>query len=117
MVEAGLLDHLHPFPRGLDYSGLEALPPVREDRWRGFCALTGFPIAVLPVERKLRRGVEHPEEALIPTLALKPKDLMALGLEGPEISAAQRRLALHVLEHPADNRAEKLKELLREGAC
>ena len=115
MVEAGLLDHLHPFPRGLDYSGLEALPPVREDRWRGFCALTGFPIAVLPVERKLRRGVEHPEEAIIPTLALKPRDLMALGLEGPAISGAQKKLAFHVLECPGDNTTEKLRKMLEVG--
>lgn len=112
MVEGGLLDHLHPFPRGLDYSGLASLPPVREDRWRGFCALTGFPIAALPVERKLRRGVERPEEAVIPTLALKPKDLMALGLEGPAISEAQKKLALHVLERPEDNTADKLKQQL-----
>lgn len=115
MVEAGLLDHLHPFPKGLDYSGLAALSPVREDRWRGFCALTGFSISALPVERKLRRGVERPEEAVIPTLALKPGDLMALGLEGPDISAAQRKLALHVLEHPEDNTEEELKKLLVKG--
>lgn len=115
MVETGLLDHLHPFPRGLDYAPLAALPPAREDRWRGFCALTGFPITALPVERKLRRGVERPEEAVIPTLALKPRDLMALGLEGPAISEAQRKLALHVLEHPEDNTGEKLRKLLVKG--
>lgn len=113
MVETGLLNHLYPFPRGLDYSGLTALPPVREERWRGFCALTGFPLTALPVERKLRRAVERPEETIIPTLALKPRDLMALGLEGPAISAAQRRLALHVLAHPEDNDSRKLQELLK----
>ncbi len=115
MVEAGLLDHLYPFPRGLDYFGLEALPPVREDRWRGFCVLTGFPISALPVERKLRRGVERPEEAVIPTLALKPRDLMELGLEGPAISEAQRKLAFHVLECPGDNTTEKLRKMLEVG--
>ena len=113
MVEAGLLDHICPLPRGLDYSGLEVLPPVREERWRGFCTLTGFPIAALPVERSLRRGVERPEEAVIPTLALKAKDLMAMGLQGPEISAAQRKLALHVLDHRSDNTAERLRDLLK----
>ena len=46
-------------------------------------------------------------DTVIPTLALKPGDLMAMGLTGPEISAAQKRLALHVLEQPEDNRAEK----------
>lgn len=112
MVEMGLLNHLYPFSGHADLSGLGELPPDREDRWRGFCVATGFPITVLPVERKLRRGVEHPEEAVIPTLALKPRDLMALGLEGPAISAAQKRLALHVLEHPEDNVADKLKRQL-----
>ena len=107
-----LLDHLYVFPEGVDLSGLAALPATPEERWRGFCNATGFPIAILPVERKLRRAVEHPEAAIIPTLALKPGDLMAMGLTGPEISAAQKRLALHVLEQPEDNRAEKLRELL-----
>ena len=112
MIEMGLLDHLYVFPEGVDLSGLAALPATPEERWRGFCNATGFPIAILPVERKLRRAVEHPEAAIIPTLALKPGDLMAMGLTGPEISAAQKRLALHVLEQPEDNRAEKLRELL-----
>jgi len=112
MLESGLLDHLYPFPRGLDLAGLSALPPTPEARWRGFCAATGFPISALPVERKLRRGVEHPEEALIPTLALTAQDLMALGLEGPQISAAQKRLALHLLDHPGDNTPQRLRALL-----
>ena len=44
-------------------------------------------------------------------------DLMALGLEGPQISAAQKRLACHVLEHPEDNVKEKLKRLLWNGTA
>ena len=112
MVRAGLLDHLYQFPAAFDLSGLSSLPATHETRWRGFCEATGFPIAALPVERALRRAVEHPELAVIPTLALKPSDLMALGLEGPQISAAQKTLALYVLEHPEGNTAEKLKELL-----
>ncbi len=112
MMDAGLLDHLYPFPRGVDLSALRELPPRAEDRWRGFCAETGFPISALPVERRLRRAVEHPELAVIPKLALSGRDLMALGLRGPEISAAQKKLALHVLEHRGDNTSEKLKELL-----
>ena len=39
---------------------------------------------------------------------------MTLGLRGPEISAAQKKLALHVLERPEDNTREKLAQLLRE---
>lgn len=112
MVEAGLLDHLHSVEKGIDFTPLSALPATAGDRWRGFCALTGFPITALPVERKLRREVEHPELDVIPTLALSPRDLMELGLAGPAISAAQKRLALHVLDHPGDNTPERLKELL-----
>ncbi len=112
MVELGLLDHLHPFSRGVDYAPLRDLPATPEDRWRGFCRLTGFPISALPVERKLRRAVEHPELDVIHTLALTPADLMAMGLKGPEISAAQKKLALHVLEYPGDNTPQRLRELL-----
>lgn len=112
MIRAGLLDHLYAFPAEFDLSGLRELPSTPEDRWRGFCAATGFPISALPVERSLRRGVEHPELKVIPTLALKPRDLMALGLRGPRISAAQKKLALHVLEKPEDNTPARLKELL-----
>ena len=41
---------------------------------------------------------------------------MALGLRGPAISAAQKRLALHVLEHPEDNTAPRLRELLGKSS-
>lgn len=112
MVENGLLDHLYSFDRGIDFTSLAALPAVRGDRWRGFCKLTGFPITALPVERHLRRAVEHPETEAIPTLALSAHDLMALGLEGPQISSAQKKLALHILDHPEDNTPDRLRELL-----
>lgn len=112
MAEAGLLDHLYLFPRGTDLSRLKALPAVPEERWRGFCAATGFPITALPVERRLKRAVEYPELDVIPTLALSGRDLMALGLKGPAISAAQKKLALYVLDHPEENTPEALKRLL-----
>lgn len=117
MISAGLLSHLYAFPeepclRKRLFEALRPLPATPGARWRGFCEATGFPISALPVERSLRRAVDRPELDLIPTLALKPKDLMALGLEGPQISAAQKKLALHVLAHPEDNTEEKLKKLL-----
>ena len=117
MISAGLLRHLYAFPeepflRERLFEDLRPLPSTREDRWRGFCRATGFPITALPVERKLRRAVEHPELEVIPTLALTPADLMALGLSGPQISAAQKTLALYVLEHPEENTKEGLKERL-----
>lgn len=114
MADAGLLDHLYRVERGIDFTSLAALPAAPEARWRGFCQVSGFPIAVLPVTRKLRRAVERPETGLIPTLALSAQDLIQMGLIGPEISAAQRRLALHVLEHPGDNTVEALKVLLEQ---
>ena len=36
----------------------------------------------------------------------------ALGLSGPAIGAAQRRLAAHILAHPEDNTREKLLALV-----
>ncbi len=112
LFQNGLLAHLY-MPECLpDLTSLAEVPPEKTVRWREFCRLSGFPITALPVERALRRAVEHPEDAVIPTLALKPKDLMALGLEGPQISAAQRALAFHVLERPEDNTPEKLKEII-----
>lgn len=113
MVDLGLLDHLWDgWEKGKDLSALREAEPGVKGRWRAFCALTGFPIAALPVERKLRRAVERPEEELIPTLALKSGDLMALGLRGAEIGAAQRKLARHLLDHPQDNTREALGKLL-----
>lgn len=113
LIRQGLLSHLYAFDRPWDLSGLSALPARPEARWRGFCAATGFPIGALPVERRLRRAVEHPELAVLPTLALSGGALMALGLSGAEIGAAQRRLARHVLDHPEDNTAPRLRALLK----
>lgn len=114
LFQNGLLNHLYTplFDPKLDV--LSAVPATREDRWRAFCKASGFPISLLPVERKLRRAVEHPEAAVIPTLALKPRDLQALGLKGSEISAAQKKLALHVLAHPTHNTKEALLSLLTD---
>lgn len=114
LFQNGLLKHLYTplFDPKLDV--LSAVPATREDRWRAFCKASGFPISLLPVERKLRRAVEHPEAAVIPTLALKPRDLQALGLKGSEISAAQKKLALHVLAHPTHNTKEALLSLLTD---
>lgn len=45
-------------------------------------------------------------------LALSGGELAELGFTGPAIGAAQRRLLSHVLDHPEDNRAPRLRELL-----
>lgn len=114
LTDSGCLAHLYDFPRGLDLRQLRELPAEPIARWRGFCGATGFPISLLPVERALRRGVEHPELAVIPTLALSGGDLIALGLRGAEVSGAQKRLACYVLEHPTENTRERLTELTEE---
>lgn len=113
LLRLGLLAHLGGRP---DCPGLLALreePPEPVPRWRAFCRLTGFPIAALPVERALRRGVLHPEAEAVRTLALSGGELAALGLEGPAIGAAQRRLAAHILAHPEDNTPARLLALAR----
>ena len=108
-VEWGLLNHLFSaWPKGTDWSALNREPPTRIARWRAFCRLTGFPITALPVERALRRGVEHPELEAVGRLALSGGELCALGLAGREVSAMQRRLGAHILERPEDNTREKL---------
>lgn len=93
---------------------LAALPAEPGPRWREFCRLTGFDITTLPMERKTRAAVLHPEREAVKTLALQGKDLMALGYAGQEIGKVQRALALHILAHPEDNEGKKLRELLRD---
>ena len=46
-------------------------------------------------------------------LALSGAELAAMGYRGADIGAAQRRLLDHVLDHPEDNRPERLRELLK----
>ena len=46
-------------------------------------------------------------------LALSGAGLAAMGYHGADIGAAQRRLLDHVLDHPEDNRPERLRELLK----
>lgn len=112
LLRLGLLEHLYPVRTTPDLTVLGNLPPAPGPRWRGFCAATGFPITVLPVERALRRAVLHPEEEVLRQLALSGGQLAGLGLRGPEIGQLQRRLARHVLEHPEENRRERLLELV-----
>lgn len=45
-------------------------------------------------------------------LALSGAELAAMGYRGADIGAAQHRLLTHVLDHPEDNRPERLRELL-----
>ena len=46
-------------------------------------------------------------------LALSGAELAAMGYRGADIGAAQHRLLDHVLDHPEDNRPERLRELLK----
>lgn len=108
-LELGLLDA----PCRGDLTRLAALPVTPEARWRGFCRETGFDITALPVQRRLRAAVLHPEREVIPTLALSGGDLQKLGLQGPAISHAQAVLAYHVMERPEDNTAERLLKVLQ----
>lgn len=109
IVGAGLLNHLFTdWQRDCPWEEISAVAATRNARWRAFCGVTGFPISALPVERALRRGVLHPETEVMGQLALTGGDLCALGLRGPEVSAAQRRLGAYVLAHPGENTREGL---------
>ena len=46
-------------------------------------------------------------------LALSGAELAAMGYRGADIGAAQHRMLDHVLDHPEDNRPERLRELLK----
>lgn len=114
-VEWGLLDHLFTgWPEKVDWSALNNTPAEQIERWRMFCRLTGFPITVLPVERALRRAVEHPELEAIRSLQISGGELCALGLKGRAVSAMQRRLGAHITAHPGENNREMLLALAEE---
>lgn len=90
-------------PRRPDLAALCRLPAEALDRWQGFCRLTGFGITTLPVPRRIREGVLHPQRRAVAALAVTGGELAALGLRGPEIGAAQRYLARYVAERPEAN--------------
>lgn len=115
MVASGLLDALFDqWHAERKWSILAQAPATPVARWRAFCAVTGFPIAALPVERKLRRAVEHPEQDAIKELTLSGGALCALGLTGKEVGRMQRRLAAHIEGNPGDNTREKLVALAED---
>ena len=102
MATAGIVAEYNPFHRGHAWHiartrrtlGADtAVICVMSGHWvqRGECALTD----------KWSRAA----------LALSGGELAALGLEGPAIGAAQRRLAAHILSHPEDNTPARLLAL------
>lgn len=54
------------------------------------------------------------ERLTVKDLAIGGKELLALGLSGPDIGRAQQRLLAHVLDHPEDNTKERLRRILEE---
>ena len=114
MVELGVLDRFCPLWNPCDWNELERVEAVPVERWRAFCALSGFSIEALPVERNVRMGILHPEREAVKMLSLSGGELQEIGLLGTAIGAAQRRLAAHVAEHPEDNTPERLRLLLDE---
>lgn len=114
MVELGVLDRFCSQWKPCDWNELAQMEATPVERWRAFCALSGFSIEVLPVERAVRMNILHPEREMIRKLSLSGRDLQGLGLRGQTIGAAQRRMAAHVTEHPEDNTPEHLRLLLDE---
>lgn len=115
-VEMARLGLLEPWlPRGLaaDGDALLQTPAQQVPRWRAFCRLTGLDITALPVERRLRRAVLHPEEEELSRLAISGGDLCALGYRGAAVSRTRRRLADHVAGRPEDNHLDALLALAR----
>lgn len=114
LIRLGVLDRFWNKWEPCDWNKLANVEPAATERWRIFCASTGFPITALPVERAVRMAVLHPERETVKNLALSGGELYALGLRGEKIGAAQRRLAFHILAHPEDNTPERLRLLLDE---
>lgn len=112
LVELGVLNRFYTGWKPCDWNELTGEEATTKGRWRMFCALTGFPITALPVERSVRMAVQHPEREAVKLLSLSGGELYDLGLRGEKIGAVQRRFALHVLEHPEDNTPERLRLLL-----
>ena len=112
LVALGVLDRFHRKWQPCDWEKLNHVPNTSTERWRAFCVMTGFPIETLPVERFVRMSILHPERELVKRLSLSGGELQQLGLHGEAIGAAQKRLAVHIQEHPEDNTTERLRDLL-----
>ncbi|MCC8121895.1 MAG: tRNA nucleotidyltransferase, partial [Oscillospiraceae bacterium] len=112
LVRLGALDRVWKGWRPCRWEELARTPPEASARWGAFCALTGCPIAALPVSRQVRLGVERPLRGQIASLALSGGQLREMGLEGPQIGQAQRRLARYVQQHPEGNTPEGLAQVL-----
>jgi len=105
-------------------SGLELLQqgiPVDAAGWRRALAVYGTAgcraaAAMAGAEVLLRlEGVLDKEPCVrVEQLALTGGALARMGLQGVQIGAAQRYLLEHVMEHPEDNRAERLAAILEE---
>lgn len=114
MVELGVLKRFYPNWKPCDWDELAKVETTPLERWRSFCTMSGFPVEALPVERAVRMAILHPERETVKMLSLSGGELQKLGLRGEAIGVAQRRLAIHVMEHPQDNTPERLRLLLDE---
>ena len=109
-VALGMLTRFGAPARRVDLTGLAALPPTPEARWRGFCQTAGVDITSLPVERRLRRAVLRPER---PESALTGRDLYDLGLRGGDIGAARQAMERHILHYPEENQRKILQNKIK----
>lgn len=114
LVKLGVLDRFWSEWVDCDWNDLKKAENTPTERWRVFCALSGFPIEALPIERAVRMEILHPERNAVKQLALSGGELQALGLHGQAIGETQRKLAAHVRQHPEDNTLERLRRLVDE---
>ena len=112
LVSLGVLERFYREWPPCDWGELNHAENTPVERWRAFCAMTGFPIEALPVERSVRMSILHPERELVKQLALSGGELQQLGLSGEAIGSAQKQLAAHIQEHPEDNTPQRLRVLL-----
>lgn len=112
LVDLGVLKQFGNEWQNCPWDDLKKVPPIPTERWIAFCRMTGFSVSVFPLEREIKMAVTHPERRAVKELRLSSGELQKMGFRGKEIGAAQRRLAMHILQHPQDNTPLRLKEIL-----
>lgn len=107
-------------------SGVKAAlyaPPEDRNAWKRLLADSGADAAACAaaaldalrpagIVKALRALQESGECCSMQQLAVRGRDLTALGLQGEAVGAVLRRLLEHVIEHPEDNQKEILLKLI-----
>ncbi|MBP1736843.1 MAG: tRNA nucleotidyltransferase [Oscillospiraceae bacterium] len=125
LFSLGLMDRFLLKRASPELGRLSEREPHAPARWSALCGLLEEEGAIsgrkeflssLRLERRVIREILNDGAAPgIRDLALSGGAMYRMGLRGPEIGAAQRRLLAHVRLHPQDNTADDLIRILNRG--